>query len=255
MPFSNLVSAQNETANVHAVFLDLYVRIGNYINKNTETVVPSSFFDPKSKGTRFLTNLCNLLLVNFIFMLSCIPIFTIGAAVTSLYRITIAILAGDNPSVIKDYFRCYKDNFAKATGLMFLYSALAAFFGLEIYLILTMLDQTYQWMVFFPFFFIIVIVASSFYSFPLLAWFDESFKQLLKNSLLIALTNLPVTIMYIVFTAGLAFLVYRFPTITMSQMIFLGFSLFALYFSLFLKRIFEKLGAVISFKEEDTDKM
>ena len=215
----------------------------------------SSFFDPKSKGTRFLTSLCNLLLLNFIFILSCIPIFSIGAAVTSLYRITIAILAGDNPSVIKDYFRCYKENFAKATGLLLLYCALSAFFGFEIYLIITMLDSSYQWTIFFPFFFIIVIVASSFYSFPLLAWFDESFKQLLKNSLLIALTNLPVTIMYIAFSAGLAYLIYRFPTITMSQMVFMGFSLFALYFSLFLKRIFEKLGAVINYKAEDTDKM
>ena len=217
--------------------------------------MPSSFFDPKSKGTRLLTSICNLLLLNLIFMLSCIPVFTIGAAVTSLYRITIAILAGDNPSVIKDYFRCFRENFLKATGLIFLYVALAAFFVAEIYMIRTMLDSAYQWTAFFPFFFIIVIVASSFYAFPLLAWFDETFKQILKNSLLIALTNLPVTIMYIAITAGLAFLIYQFPTITMSQMIFLGFSLFALYFSLFLKKIFEKLGAVISFKEEDTDKM
>lgn len=223
----------------------------------TETVVPSSFFDPKSKGTRFLTSICNLLLLNLIFILSCIPVFTLGAAVTSLYRITIAILAGDNPSVIKDYFRCFKENFLKATGLLLLYSALAAFFIFEIYMIQNMLDQSFQWTAFFPVFFIIVIVASSFYAFPLLAWFDESFKQILKNSLLIALTNLPVTIMYLALTAGLAFLVYQFPTITMSQMVFLGFSLFALFFSLFLKRIFEKLGAVISFKEdeEDTDKM
>lgn len=221
----------------------------------TETVMPSSFFDPKSKATRFLTSLCNLLLLNLIFIVSCIPIITIGAAVTSLYRITIAILAGDNPSVIKDYFRCYRENFLKATGLLLLYSVLTAFFVFEIYMIRTMLDPSFQWTAFFPFFFILVIVASSFYSFPLLAWFDESFKQILKNSLLIALTNLPVTIMYIAISAGLAFLVYQFPTITMSQMVFFGFSLFALFYSLFLKRIFEKHGAVISFKAEDTDKM
>ncbi len=217
--------------------------------------MPSSFFDPKSKGTRFLTTICNLIILNFIFMISCIPVFTIGAAVTSLYRITIAILAGDNPSVIKDYFRCYRENFLKATGLMFLYTALAAFFVFEIYMIREMLDQSFQWTAFFPFFFIIVILASSFYAFPLLAWFHESFKLILKNSLLLALTNLPVTIMYIAITAGLAFLIYQFPTITMSQMVFLGFSLFAMFYSLFLKKIFEKLGAVINFREEDTDKI
>lgn len=218
--------------------------------------MPSSFFNPKSAGTRFLTGIANLIIVNFIFLLSCIPVFTIGAAITSLYRITIAILAGDNPAVLKDYFKCFKDNFLKATGLELLYTGLAAFFVVEVYMIRTMLDSQFQWTAFFPYFFLIMIAASSFYTFPLLAWFHETFKQLIKNSILIAVTNLPVTIMYIVISAGLAFLIYQFPTITLSILVFMGISVLALFYSLFLKRIFEKHGAVISFKEtEDTDKM
>lgn len=218
--------------------------------------MPSSFFSPKSAGTRFLTSICNLIIVNLLFILSSIPVFTLGASVTSLYRITIAILAGDNPSVIKDYFKCFKENFLKATGLLLLYSAVTAFFVFELYMIRIMLDESYQWTSFIPIFFLVAVTASSFYAFPLLAWFDESFKQLLKNSILIALSNLPVTIMYIAISAGFAFLVYQFPTITMSIMVFMGFSTMALFYSIFLKRIFEKLGAVISFKEtEDTDKM
>jgi len=215
--------------------------------------MPSSFFNPKSAGTRFLTNICNLIIVNFIFMISCIPLFTIGASVTALYRITIAILAGDNPAVLKDYFKSFRDNFLKATGLQFLYMGLTAFFVFEIYMVRTMLEEKYQWSSYFAYFFIILIFASSFYAFPLLAWFHESFKQLLKNSVLIAVTNLPVTIMYLVISAGLAFLIYQFPTITLSLMVFMGISLFALFYSIFLKRIFEKLGAKISFKEEDTE--
>ncbi|MBR3246772.1 MAG: DUF624 domain-containing protein [Clostridiales bacterium] len=218
--------------------------------------MPSSFFNPKSAGTRFLTNICNLIIVNLIFMISCIPVFTIGASITALYRITIAILAGDNPAVLRDYWKCFKDNFLKATGLQFLYLALTAFFVFELYMIRIMLDEQFQWTSFIAYFFLVAIAASSFYAFPLLAWFDETFKQLLKNSVLIAVSNLPVTIMYIAISAGLAFLLYQFTTITMSIMIFMGFSVLALFYSLFLKKIFEKFGAVINFKEtEDTDKM
>ena len=217
--------------------------------------MPSSFFNPKSTGTRFLTSICNLIIVNFIFMITCIPVFTIGASVTSLYRITIAILAGDNPAVFKDYFKCFKDNFLKATGLEFFYLALSAFFIFELYMIRVMLSEQYQWTSAIPIFFLVLILSSSFYSFPLLAWFDESFKQLLKNSVLISISNLPVTVMYVAFSAGLAFLIYQFPTITLSILIFMGISSLALFYSLFLKKIFEKFGAVISFKEEDTDKM
>lgn len=211
----------------------------------------SSFFNPKSAGTRFLTALANLLYVNVLFLFSSLPVFTLGASITSLYRITIAILAGDNPSVFKDYFRCFKENFLRSTGLLLLYTGAAAFFGFEIYMVRTMMDADSQWVAIPAVFFLVIIAAMSFYSFPLVAWFDETFKQLLKNSILLAITNLPVTIMYMAITAGFAFLVYQFPTITMSGMVFIGFAALALYYSLFLKRIFEKNGAEISFKEKE----
>lgn len=214
----------------------------------------SSFFSPKSAGTRFLTGLCNLIIVNFLFVLTCIPVFTIGASLTALYRITIAILAGDNPAVFKDYFKAFKSNFLKATGLQFFYMALFAFFIFEIVMVRTMLTEQYQWSAYPAMILLIIIFAASCYSFPILAWFDESFKQLLKNSLLIAVTNLPVTVMYIVFSGLLAYLVYQFPTTVLSIMVFMGCSTLAIFYSLFLKRIFEKHGAKISFKEEDDDK-
>ena len=210
-----------------------------------------SFFNPKSLGTRILTGLCNLIIVNLLFLLTSLPVITIGASITSLYRITIAILAGDNPSVWKDYLKCFKDNFVKATLLELLYAGLTAFFLFEIFIVNNMLDSQYYWAQYPAYFFLLTIFASSVYAFPLLAWFEESFKQLLKNSLLIAVTNLPVTIMVAAFTAGLAFLVYQFTVTTMSLMIFMGFSSFAFFYSIFFKRIFEKLGAEISFVEKE----
>ncbi|MCR5329194.1 MAG: DUF624 domain-containing protein [Saccharofermentans sp.] len=211
----------------------------------------SSFFSPKSAGTRFLTGLANLIIVNLLFMITCIPVITIGASVTSLYRITIAILAGDNPAVFRDYLKSFKDNFLKATLLQLLYMFLAAFFLFEIYMVNNMMDPKFSWAQYPAYFFLAAICASACYAFPLLAWFEETFKQILKNSLLLALSNLPVTIMFIVITGGLLFLTYYFTVIMMSGFVFLGFALVATFYSLFLKRIFEKAGAKISFKEEE----
>jgi len=213
----------------------------------------ASFFNPKSTGTRFLTALCNLIIVNLLFIITCIPVITIGASVTALYRITIAILAGDNPSVLRDYFKAFKDNFGKATLLSIIYLVLTAFFVFEIYMVRTWMDPEYAFAQYPAYFFLLAIFASATYSFPLLAWFEESLKQLLKNSILLAITNFPVTIMVIVLNAGLAFLIYQLPTTTLSIMIFMGFSVVALFYSLFFKRIFEKLGAVISFKEDEKE--
>ena len=82
-------------------------------------------------------------------------------------------------------------------------------------------------------------------------WFDETFKQYLKNSVLIAVSNIPVTIMIIIITGGIVFLTYQFTVTTLSILIFMGFSTIALFYSVFLKRIFEKFGAVISYDERE----
>ena len=188
-----------------------------------------------------------------LFILTCIPIFTIGASLTSLYRITIAILAGDNPSIFKDYFKAFRDNFLKATLLELFYAAVSAFFIFEVVMVNTMMSPDLSWVQYIPYFFLILILAHTLYSFPLLAWFEESFGQILKNALLLSITNLPVTIMYVVITAGLAYAFWQFPSLTASLLIFLGISLIALFYSIFLKRIFEKLGAEISFKDKEGD--
>lgn len=215
----------------------------------------SSFFDKRSIPMKILTAACNLMLVNFCFIIGCIPIFTIGASITSLYRITIKVAAGENPSVFREFFGCYKDNFIKSTGFFIVYCLLAAFFGFEIYMVRTALPAQYQWSMYPAFFFLFAIFSSASYAFPLIGWFDETVKQIIKNSLLLALTNLPTTIFFAAVSFGVGFAWCVNPTsqiITFSILIFMGIGIIALLFSVFLKRIFEKHGAVITPEEEIT---
>ena len=212
----------------------------------------ASFFDKRSIPMKILTALCNLILVNICFIIGCIPLFTIGASLTATYKITIKIAAGENPSVFRDFFSCYKENFIRSTAFWIVYCILAAFFGFEIYMVRTMLPQQYQWSMYPAFFFLFAIFASASYAFPLIAWFDETVKQTIKNSLLLAITNLPTTILFAVVTAGVAAAWHFEMIITFSILIFMGFGIVALLFSFFLKRIFEKHGAVITSDEENT---
>lgn len=210
----------------------------------------SSFFNPKGAATRFLTAICNLIIVNLLFILTSIPVFSLGASLTALYRITIAIVAGDNPAVFREYLKAFKDNFLRSTLLLLIYTALSGFFIFEIYMVRTMMEPQFAWAQYPAYFFLFAIAASSLYSFPLIAWFDTSFKQMLKNSLLLAITNLPITIMYIVITAVMAYLIYEFTIIPLSFMVFMGISILAWFYSLFLKKIFEKNGVTLIPKDD-----
>ena len=55
----------------------------------------NEFFNKNNLAMRFLTNVCNLIFVNFFFLLFSLPIFTIGASLTALYKIILMILAND----------------------------------------------------------------------------------------------------------------------------------------------------------------
>ena len=217
----------------------------------------SSFFDKRSVPMKILTAACNLILVNFCFIIGCIPILTIGASITSLYKITVKIAAGENPSVFREFFSCYKENFLRSTGFWLVYCLLAAFFLFEIYVVRNVLPKEYQWSMYPAIFFLFAIFASASYAFPLIGWFDETVKQIIKNSLLLAITNLPTTILFAVVSAGVAYAWLVDPQvqiITFSILIFMGIGIIALLFSFFLKRIFEKHGAVITSEENDSDK-
>ena len=213
----------------------------------------SSFFDKRSIPMRILTAACNLILVNFCFIIGSIPLFTIGASITSLYKITIKIAAGENPAVFREFFGCYKENFLRSTGFWLVYCVLAAFFGFEIYMVRTALPQQYQWSMFPAIFFLFAIFSSACYAFPIIGWFDETVKQVVKNSLLLAITNLPTTILFAAVSFGVGFAWFVDPTVqivTFSILIFMGIGIIALLFSIFLKKIFEKHGAVITPDEE-----
>ena len=86
-------------------------------------------FQPDSLLIRFLTKICDLLFLNIVFVLSCATIIVSGAAVTSLYAVTLKMMRGQNYAPIKDFLRALRENFLPsfpATILLFVNVTLLA---------------------------------------------------------------------------------------------------------------------------------
>lgn len=64
---------------------------------------------------RGLTLITNLILLNTLFIITSIPLVTMGASVTSLNTMLHRILKGDDGDIIYHYFRIFKSNFKQAT--------------------------------------------------------------------------------------------------------------------------------------------
>ena len=68
-------------------------------------------FHPDGLLIRFLTRVCDLLLLNLALVLSCVTVVFSGTAVTSLYTVTLKMIRGQDYTPIKDFLRALRENF------------------------------------------------------------------------------------------------------------------------------------------------
>lgn len=87
----------------------------------------SNIFNPDSKFTHYANKFSDLVTLNLWFVLTCIPIFTIGASATAMHYVLLRIYRDElEYSVTKNYFHAFKQNFRQATVIWILYAAFAS---------------------------------------------------------------------------------------------------------------------------------
>lgn len=214
----------------------------------------NEFFNKNNLAMRFLTNVCNLIFVNFFFLLFSLPIFTIGASLTALYKIIFMILAKEEIFIFRDFKKEFKDNFKNATILWIPILVLSIFFGIELNYLNGFNNMPWlQIPIWIVIFFMACILI---YAFPLMSSFENSLKNTVKNSILLGIGNLPTTIFIVVLYLALLLTIDYdgvFIVIWGSIGLFIGCALMALFIGVFLRRIFG-LNKIAP-KKEDTDKL
>lgn len=203
-----------------------------------------SFFRPDNPFSRFMTQVFRLIILNVVFIVTSLPVFTIGAGLTGLYA---ALLwrEDDDGHTLGIYFSSFKKNFRQATLVWVPALALGAFFSWELYLVFHVLDPSFKLLQIPVWLMLFFVVSVLLYAFPLIARYEEKTGQLLKNCVLISVGNIPVTILFLV----ILFLLLDFGlhngtvmVVLFSIFLFMGFSLLILIFSFYLKRwVFPKL--------------
>lgn len=200
----------------------------------------SGLFDGNGSFMGGLFKFSDLFIINVLYIICCIPIVTIGAATTALYYSCIRLVDDRGTSVVKGFFHSFFQNFKQATGMWLIYVGATAFAGFDFYLLIKYdigINKPLMVVLIIP---AILIVFSFVYSFPLLSRFENTTMATLTNAVLLSISNLPLTIMMIVFDAiPIAIIVWSLKLAPVS--ILIGFSAVAYSNSLFLLKLFEKL--------------
>src|SRR3712207_6368420 len=66
---------------------------------------------------RFLEKIFDLMILNLLWILTSLPLFTIGAASSALYSVTLRMSKNEEGSAFKSYRKAFKENFRASTLL------------------------------------------------------------------------------------------------------------------------------------------
>lgn len=197
-----------------------------------------------------MSRIADLIILNILTVLCCIPIITAGAALTALHYMTIKMVRKEECYIVRGYFKSFKQNFRQAT-IIWLILLVAMFIIWGDFFILN------SGIISLPKAFSVIIMAVGFlfmmmviYTFPVLARFDNTIRNTLKNAFFMSILNLPRTLLVIVIYV-LPFVILLTAPILM-PIIFLGGLSISVYLASYMfVKIFKKFEPQEEVIEED----
>lgn len=147
---------------------------------------------------QFLARVGDMILANFLFLICSVPIFTLGASLTALHKITQDIVGDKDSGIIKPFFQAFQENFKQATIAWLLLLVFFVGMGCNLLLILSYLAGTAavvcKGLVLFL---SILILAVAAYLFPLITRYENTLKTHFINAGILAVVKLPRTVVIV----------------------------------------------------------
>lgn len=211
---------------------------------------------------RFLETVTNLLILNLLFLVCSIPIVTIGPALTATYYVALKLIRREESGIIKNFFHAFRLNFKQGLlmGLGVLLLAAALLADLHILTYVAAIPEGISKVLLIVTVVLLMILAMiAVYLFAVLAQFENTTKELIKWSAILAVRHLPVTLVSIAIAAvpvlvmiflPAVFLQYGFPI-----MLLIGFSVIAYLHSYLFVRVFSYYIPSEDTNEEDQETM
>lgn len=121
----------------------------------------------------------DVFVLNTLWLIFCIPVFTAGPATTALFYSLFGIIRGDGGYPSRDFWKSFRQNFRQGIRLGIPMTLIGAFLAFDIFLCRKSSGSIFS---FFLFFFIIIFIvwlAIALYAFPILAKFERKNTEIL----------------------------------------------------------------------------
>ena len=197
------------------------------------------FLNPDSPLMIFLSNLTDIIVLNVLCFICCLPVITIGPSVTAMHYITLKIARDEEIYVLRDYFIAFKENFKQSIIAWMVFLVITAVFFVDYLILKDMgLENTKVFLMIIGAIYLLVCFTMM-YVFPLMARFENSLKQTVKNAFFMSILHIFKTVIMAVIYA-IPFVLLPLHYNVLMVFLLVGLSGPAYFNSFIWKSIFKK---------------
>lgn len=203
-----------------------------------------NLFEYDNKFFEVLGKITDIIILNLLCIISCLPIITIGASVTATYFVALQMVRNEETYIIREFIKGFKENFIFSTKVWSIILIIGLVLSFDFYISRLILNEymriTLQ--------FILTIVSIIFiflltYVFPIISKFENTIKNTMINSILISIQHLPKTIFMVLINLSPIILTLILSNYWGHILFFytvMGFASITYINSMFFNKIFEK---------------
>lgn len=203
-------------------------------------------FNPDSRIMIFLSRVADLVILNILWLVCCVPVVTIGASTTAMYHVIRHWQKDSVSSIVRDFFQSFKEDFKQATPVYLILLIPTAAVVMNAMMIFNPENSaavpSYLLVIWFISALILLFISSFVY--PVMAFFADSIFKTLRNAMVLALANLPRTILISILNLLPVILLFVNLSFFLQSSIFwllIGGALVAYLNMSILKPVFKKL--------------
>lgn len=209
----------------------------------------------------WLGRLADLMIINILTLLLCIPIITVGPALTAAHYVSLKIVRDEECYIMKSYFKSFKENFRQGTVIWLIILAAIGVLAGDYYIITKSGLEFNNVLKTAIIVVAIVLLFVTVFIFPALAKFDNTIFATFKNAFFMGVLQFPKTIlMLILYVAPVIIAIFFYQAIPVVMLLGIAVPIYlsAMLYNKFFLKIEDTILAAqapAEVQEEDPDKI
>lgn len=161
----------------------------------------------------------NLAALNVLWLICCLPIFTIGAATTAMHSVIYKYILGTDDAVIQPFFKAFRQNFKQATALWLPILVVIILLGIDALFLYTSAIgwEPLLWIPFTVVFVAFLMLMT--YAFPIIARYENDLRSIVKNSFMLFVLELKKSIFVLILNLVPWVMFFLWPDLYMKMLL------------------------------------